>query len=193
MPHPRLVRYIASMSSWYLYKAADSEVFGPTDLDHLRSWAAEAKISPLDRLSSDGQESWMRASMIPELQMDWLIEMPDKFLYGPTSIGTIQEFLATGEIDENVVVINTLEGTSGRLADQPFYQASPHSRRSAETTLRGTLWKNELEHAADQTLVQRIHWLEKQAMELQRDLGLAQQYNEFLRAQFREATGRDPL
>jgi hypothetical protein len=181
------------MSTWYLHKAADNEVFGPTDLDHLRSWAAEAKISPLDRLSNDGQESWLRASMVPELQMDWLIEMPDKFLYGPTSVGTIQEFLARGEVDENVVVINTVEGTSGRLGDQPFYQASPHSVRCAETTLRGTLWPKELEHAADQSLVQRIHWLEKQTMELQRDLGTAYHYIEQLRAQFREATGREPL
>ena len=184
---------MSASHQWFLYKAAENDVFGPTDLEQLQAWASEAKISPHDRISDDGKESWVRAPMIAELQMDWLIEMPDKFLYGPTSLGTIQEFLATGEINENVTVINTLDRTSGRLGDQAFYAASPHAIRSAETTNRGTLWPNEIEHAADHTLVQRVHWLERQVMELQRDLGLAQQYHESLKAQFREATGRDPI
>jgi len=37
--------------------------------------------------------------------------MPDNYLYGPTNVGTIQEFIATGEIDENVMLINCLEAT----------------------------------------------------------------------------------
>ena len=184
---------MSSPQQWHLYKAADDELRGPVDLEQLKIWAAEAKISPQDRISGDGMTSWQRAPMLEDLQMDWLIEMPDKFLYGPTSVSTIQEFLATGEIDETVVIINTVEGTSARLADQPFYQASPHFSRSAGTTLKGTLWPSELEHAADQLLVQRVQWLEKQVMELQRELGVAEQINESLRAQFRETTGRDPL
>jgi hypothetical protein len=178
---------------WHLYKAADGEVHGPVDLDQLKAWAAEAKIAPQDRVSDDGMASWRRATLVEDLQMDWLIEMPDKYLYGPTSVSTIQEFLATGEIDDNVVVVNTVDRTSGRLADQPFYQASPHSTRSASTTHRGTLWPSELEHAADHMLVRRVQWLEKQVMELQRELGVAEQINDSLRAQFVEATGRDPL
>ena len=96
-------------NQWYLLKASDNEVFGPAPLDQLRIWAAEAKISPMDRVSNDGRNSWQRAPTLTDLQMDWLIEMPDNFLYGPTSVGTLQEFLATGEIDENVSVINTLD------------------------------------------------------------------------------------
>jgi hypothetical protein len=42
-------------------------------------------------------------------------------------------------------------------------------------------------------LRQRIHWLEKQVMELQHDLGIAEEMNASLRAQFVEATGRSPI
>jgi len=179
---------------WYLLKAENREVHGPIDLGQLRSWAAEAKISPLDKVSNDGRESWVRAPMVVELQMDWLIEMPDNYLYGPTSVGTLQEFLATGEIDEHVKVINCREGTSGQISEQPFYSASPQHMRSADTVFQGTQMPGDpLTTEAVPMLRQRVQWLEKQVVELQRDLGLAEEYNAFLRQQFIEATGQEPL
>ena len=179
---------------WHLLKAADREVHGPVSLDQLQAWASEAKISPMDKVSSDNRQSWVRAPMVTNLQMDWLIEMPDNYLYGPTSIGTIQEFLATGEVDENVMVINCLEGMMGRLSDQPFYQASPHHVRSAETVFHGTDMPQDTASAEGNALLrQRVHWLEKQVMELQHDLATAQAYTESLRSQYIEATGREPM
>ena len=181
-------------SDWFLLKAADREVYGPIDMEQLRSWAAEAKVSPLDKVSNDGRQSWVRAPMVPELGMDWLIEMPDNYLYGPTNVGSIQEFLATGEIDENVMVINCLESTIGRLSDQPFYRDSPHHIRSAETVFHGTDLPEDAQGLeAAGMLRQRLHLLEKHLMELQHDLGLAEEYNASLRSQFIEATGREPM
>jgi GYF domain 2 len=178
---------------WYLLKAQDREVYGPIKLDQLQVWAAEAKIAPLDKVSSDGRESWVRAPMVPELQMDWLIEMPDNYLYGPTSVGTIQEFLATGEIDGDVTVINCLEGTSSRLAEQPFFSSSPHHVRSAETMHLGTAYHDSSEGGESSGQRLRAQRLERQVMELQRDLGIAEAYIASLRQQFIEATGREPL
>lgn len=179
---------------WHLLKAADREVHGPVTLEQLQSWASEAKIAPMDKVSADNRQSWVRASMVRELQMDWLIEMPDNYLYGPTSVGTIQEFLATGEVDENVMVINCLEGTQGRMGDQPFYQASPHHVRSAETVFHGTEMPQDSSVTEGQAVLrQRIHWLEKQVIELQHDLAMSQAYTETLRSQFIEATGREPM
>lgn len=126
--------------------------------------------------------------------MDWLIEMPDNYLYGPTSVGTIQEFLARGEIDEHVMLINCAESTTGRLADQPFYQVSPHQVRSAETVFHGTEMPENSEVADTiKMLKQRVHGLEKQIMALHRDLGTAHEYAEQLRSQFIEVTGREPM
>ncbi len=174
---------------WYLLKVQDNEIFGPAPLDQLQHWAAEAKISPMDRVSNDERRTWQRAPMVMALQMDWLIEMPDNFLYGPTSVGTLQEFLATGEIDENVTVINTLEGSTTRISELPFFKASPHRvRGSQEIGLPGDEGTE-----VNSLLKQRCSWMEKQVMELQRDLVRWQERCEGLRAQFVEATGREPM
>ena len=117
--------------TWHLLKASDQEIFGPTDLETLRGWASEAKISPLDKISSDNRMSWQRAPMIAELQMDMLVQMPDNYLYGPTNVATIQEFLATGEIDENVHAQNTFQFAAalqkaGKRFDLMVYPGNRH-------------------------------------------------------------------
>jgi hypothetical protein len=174
---------------WYLLKVADNEVFGPAPLEQLRNWAAEAKISPLDRVSNDERKSWQRAPMLTGLQMDWLVEMPDNFLYGPTSVGTLQEFLATGEIDDHVTVINTLDGSKTRISELPFFKASPQRVRGAveigfspADTLNGETHNHKHRNA----------WLEKQVMDLQREIGRLHEVCASLRQQFVEVTGRDP-
>ncbi len=181
--------------TWHLHKASDKEIFGPTDLETLRGWAAEAKISPLDKISSDGRMSWVRAPMIPELQMDFLVQMPDNYLYGPTNVATIQEFLATGEVDENVTIINCLDNTEARLTDLSWFQASPHHVRSAATTFVGTQWGTDdrSRAAAETSQPSRIPNLERQVMELQRVVDEWQHAFNSLRQQFVEATGREPL
>lgn len=179
--------------TWHLLKASDKEIFGPTTLEILRGWAADAKISPLDKISSDDRMSWQRAPMIPDLQMDLLVQMPDNYLYGPTNVATIQEFLATGEIDENVTIINCLDNSESRLADLSWFQASPHHVRSAATTLLGTQWPDDKRGAADATQQSRIAILERQVMELQRVVDEWQHAYHSLRQQFLERTGQEPL
>ncbi len=177
-------------TQWYLLKSSDRQVYGPVDQDTLLSWAAEAKISPLDKVSKDEHKTWLRAPMVDELQMDWLIEMPDSYLYGPTNVGTIQEFLATGEIDESVMLINCRTGLEDRLANLPFFKASPHHTRSAETTFVGTQYANH--NASDPALLHRLQLLERQVVEYQRVVDQWQAAYDSLRQQFIEATGREP-
>ena len=179
--------------TWHLLKASDKEIFGPTDIETLRGWASEAKISPLDKISSDDRLSWQRAPMIAELQMDLLVQMPDNYLYGPTNVATIQEFLATGEIDENVTIINCLDNTEKRLADLSWFQASPQHMRSAATTFVGTQWPDDKKLPGDASQQSRIGTLERQVMELQRVVDEWQYAYNSMRQQFIEATGREPL
>ena len=129
-----------SNTTWFLQKAGDAGEFGPIPMEMLRSWASEAKISPMDKLSSDGKKSWVRAPMVGELQMDWLVELEDNYLYGPTNIATIQEFLALGEIDEDVRLINAKAASDHRLGDLPVFQDSPHRARGAESSFVGARW-----------------------------------------------------
>jgi hypothetical protein len=178
-------------TQWYLLKVSGNEIFGPAPLSQLRIWAAEAKISPMDRVSSDNRKTWQRAPMVTELQMDWLVEMPDGFLYGPTSVGTLQEFLATGEIDERTTVINTFENTKSRINELAFFMASPQR-------VRGALEIASADSAAGDTpgeslpMKQRCAWLERQNMELQREIGRWHDAAQSIREQFIEATGREP-
>lgn len=180
-----------SDSNWFLLKSSDRQVFGPVNQETLLGWASEAKISPLDKISKDNRQSWLRAPMVDELQMDWLIEMPDNYLYGPTNVGTIQEFLASGQIDGSVSLINCRNGAESRLEDTPFFQACPHHSRSAESTFVGTQYHTQA--ATDISLAHRITSLEKQLVEYQRAVDQWQQAYQSLRQQFVEATGRDPL
>ena len=178
-------------TQWYLLKVSGNEIFGPAPLGQLRIWAAEAKISPMDRVSNDNRKSWRRAPMVTELQMDWLVEMPDGLLYGPTSVGTLQEFLATGEIDERTTVINTFENTKTRINELAFFMASPQRVRGVLDIASAT---DDPAAAPGESLPmkQRCAWLEKQNMELQREIVAWQDAAQSLRQQFIEATGTEP-
>lgn len=178
--------------TWHLIKAADNQEYGPITTETLVGWASEAKISPMDKLSSDGKQTWLRAPMVRELQMDWLIQMPDQYLYGPTNVATIQEFLATGQVDENVVLINCVDANQGRLAEMPFFGASPQHTRSAGTTLVGAQWPDLQRGYGDVALQQKMALLEKQVMEYQFALDQWEQRYNGLKQQFIEVTGREP-
>ena len=181
--------------TWFLLKASDLEVYGPTDLDMLQQWASEAKISPLDKISSDGRRTWQRAPMIEALQMDHLVQMEDDYLYGPTNVATIQEFLATGEIDEDVRIINCRTNDEKRLGEMSWFQDSPHKARSKATTFVGTQWPSEPGRRAPKPEGSqlRVAALERQTIELQRSLDQWQQAYKSLRQQFLESTGREPI
>lgn len=182
-----------STTTWHLIKAETNEEYGPLSHDALLALASEAKISPMDRLSNDQRSTWRRAPMVRELKMDWLIQMPDQYLYGPTNVATIQEFLARGEIDGSVTLINCLDGQESRLSELAFFQVSPHQVRSASTTHVGTQWPDLHKGSGDALLQQRVQLLEKQVMQYQHSLDEWQRSYRLLRQQFIEATGREPL
>ncbi|MDQ6623802.1 MAG: hypothetical protein M3Y86_10035 [Verrucomicrobiota bacterium] len=104
----------AAARSWFLRKQADSSVFGPVPFEQLARWAALAQISPNDSISAD-RENWMKAPMLPELAMDWIVEVTSERLYGPTTLGAIREFLQLGEIDSDTFVINSCDASRKQI------------------------------------------------------------------------------
>jgi len=108
---------------WFLMKQADGEVFGPMPLSQLRQWALDACISPLDKVSSD-EVTWIKAPMLPELEMDYLLEVEPGLFYGPTTIGALREFLTSGEISLENPLINCHTGEQKTLREYPqLFQA----------------------------------------------------------------------
>ena len=69
--------------------------------------------------------------MVPELGMDWLIELTTEQLYGPTTIGAIQEFLNLGEVNADTILINARDGSSSQIKD---IATAGDSRRGARRT-----------------------------------------------------------
>jgi len=137
-------------SKWFLMKHDDGTLFGPMGFDNLRQWAVDAFISPLDKVSTDCQ-TWMKAPMIPDLQMDYLLEISPDAYYGPTTVGAVREFLASGEITLATPVTNCKTGETKPLEEFEIFQtpeggadASP-SRPSIRVHLQDRI--RELEEA----------------------------------------------
>ena len=108
----------ATSQQWYLRKHEDGTIFGPLTFDQLDSWAATAQIAPHDAISTD-QLTWMKAPMLPDLGMDWLVEVTSERYYGPTTLGAIQEFIHLREIDAETFIINACDGTRRQIQDLP--------------------------------------------------------------------------
>jgi hypothetical protein len=104
--------------SWFLRKHEDGSTFGPVRFEQIARWAAAAQIAPHDTLSNDRQ-SWVKAPMLPQLGMDWLVELTSEHYYGPTTLGALQEFIRLGEIDGETLVINTRNGAHCKIQEMP--------------------------------------------------------------------------
>ncbi|NJK90901.1 MAG: hypothetical protein HC904_03120 [Blastochloris sp.] len=89
-----------------LRKKEENEILGPMDMDELKILADSAYISPGDEVSF-GEGAWIKAVSVEELGMCWTIRSSDGAEYGPTTLGTVREFMAAGEIDKEAILINT--------------------------------------------------------------------------------------
>jgi len=107
-----------SSQRWFLRKYQDGAVFGPISFEQLAAWASAAQVAPHDLVSTD-QETWLKAPMLPQLGMDWLVEVTSEHLYGPTTVGAIQEFIRLGDINADTFVINSCDGTRHQIGEMP--------------------------------------------------------------------------
>ena len=117
-------------------KHHDGTVFGPMSFANLQQWAADAYIAPLDKVSSDSH-TWVKAPMIPELAMDFLLNIGPDSHYGPTTAGAVREFLANGE--------GTLRDFGILPEIQHEEEMEPPTRSSIRENLQGRI--RELEEA----------------------------------------------
>src|SRR3954464_11780848 len=106
----------AETQQWFLRKQEDGTVFGPLSFEQLARWASTAQIAPHDSVSAD-QQTWMKAPMLSELGMDWLVEVTSERYYGPTTLGAINEFVRLGEVTPQNFVINTCDGSRRRIQE----------------------------------------------------------------------------
>lgn len=125
--------------SWFLRKQEDGNIFGPLPFAQLAQWASLAQVAPQDFVSSD-QENWIKAPMLAELAMDWIVEVTSESLYGPTTLGAIREFMDMGEIDQDTFIINTCDATRRQIRDLAAVIESlePRSPESTDSEVAAT-------------------------------------------------------
>jgi hypothetical protein len=108
-----------SAQEWFLRKHEDGTIFGPLPFAQLARWASSAQVAPHDVISTD-QMTWLKAPMLAELDMDWLVEVTTERFYGPTTLGAIQEFVRLGEINGDTSVINSRDGSRRCVREMPL-------------------------------------------------------------------------
>ena len=166
---------------WYLMKYEDGGVFGPVTFEQIRQWAVDAQISPLDKLSTD-ENTWLKAPMIPELEMDFLIEVsPDQY-YGPTTIGALKEFIEMGEIGPDTLITNCKDGSALSVKDYPQLQPATAAENS------GSRSSEPVRTNIRVSLQQRIRDLEHSLLEERRAREVAEALVEKLEARLAELT-----
>lgn len=121
-----------------------------------------AQIHPQDVVSNDGR-TWNKAPMLEELHMDWLVEVPGQPLYGPTTAGTLLEFLSLGEISADTKILNCCSGEKMRLGDASFF---PNPAAHGEDA------KNQ-DQGVKESLQNKIHELEISLLHKQTELNFA--------------------
>jgi hypothetical protein len=162
--------------SWYLLKNDDHSLFGPVPFDQLKQWAIEAQISPLDKVSND-EKTWIKAPMVPELEMDYLVEVSPEQFYGPTTLGAVREFLQMGEIHAETRVTNCRDGTDLPLREIPGIIPTAEQDHREIRPVRTSIRLN---------LQQRIRELEEALMEERRAREIAEHLVEKLEAKLAE-------
>jgi hypothetical protein len=121
----------AAAQEWFLRKHEDGNIFGPLPFAQLARWASSAQVAPHDAVSTD-QLTWTKAPMLPELGMDWLVEVTTERIYGPTTLGAIQEFMRLGEINAETFVINSCDGSRRRVSEMPLVLSQTEGDFAAE-------------------------------------------------------------
>ena len=90
-------------SMYRLQKAQTGRVLGPMDLDHLKALANQSLIAPVD-LVQVVEGPWNKAPEVAGLEMLWWVEPLDGPRYGPTTAGTVAEFLQSGQLGGSELV-----------------------------------------------------------------------------------------
>jgi ribosomal protein L19E len=87
---------------WRVKKAPDDSIYGPVDMETLKEWANSAQIAPQDMVD-ESDDNWRVAPEIDFLEMLWMIKLPGGEIYGPTTVGTLREFINEGLVTEKTL------------------------------------------------------------------------------------------
>lgn len=79
---------INKVSSYYL-RTPDGTIYGPVDIVTLCIWATDARVIPGCALS-ERQDAWFPVETLPELRLNWSVQLADGSIYGPLNLLAIR-------------------------------------------------------------------------------------------------------
>jgi hypothetical protein len=156
-----------SPALWRVKKMPDEAIYGPVDEATLKEWANSAQISPEDFIDISDQV-WRPATDVEFLEMLWMVKLPGDELYGPTTVGTLREFIHEGLISEKTTASNIKTEQSlpvGALFAAVEFEKKRASRRPAADVLKSTV-----SLAVDMAKDQRIRQLEEDLRAMRKEL-----------------------
>ncbi len=161
---------------WRVKKLPDNAIYGPVDAVTLKEWANSAQISPQDQIDQS-DESWKPAPEVEFLDMLWLVMLPDEEIYGPTTVGTLREFIHEGLISEKTHATHVK--THQSLPIGALFAALDFEKKRAMKRPPKEAKKSTASLAVDMAKDQRIRQLEE-------DLKALRQEHESLTHKYRQ-------
>jgi len=151
---------------WRVKKTSDGAIYGPVDANTLKDWANSAQIAPQDVIDLC-DDNWRVAPEVEFLDMLWLVKLPGDEVYGPTTLGTLREFIQEGLISEKTVATHVKTNQSlpiGALFAAVEFEKKRALRRPPKESKKSTA-----SLAVDMAKDQRIRQLEEDLKELRRE------------------------
>jgi ribosomal protein L19E len=170
---------------WRVKKSPDNAIYGPVDADTLKEWASSAQVAPQD-LIDVSDENWKPAPEIEFLDMLWMVKLPGEEIYGPTTVGTLREFIHEGLISEKTLATHVKTNQSLPIA--ALFAALEFEKKRALRRPPKEGKKSTASLAVEMAKDQRIRQLEEDLRELRRDYeALTHKYRQ-LTLQMQEST-----
>jgi len=152
--------------TWRVKKAPDDSIYGPVDVETLKDWANSAQIAPEDMVD-EGDDNWRHAPEIDFLEMLWLVKLPGGQIYGPTTVGTLREFINEGLVTDKTLATHAKTHQSlpltALVAAVDFEQRRAMRRPATERN------KSTASLAVEMAKDQHIRQLEEDLKELRRE------------------------
>jgi hypothetical protein len=150
---------------WRVKKAPDETIYGPVDTDMLKEWANSAQIAPDDQID-ESNDQWRPAPEIDFLEMLWVVKLPGGESYGPTTVGTLREFINEGLVTDKTHASHCKTHQSlplAALVAAVDFEQKRAARRPKEAN------KSTASLAVDRAKDQHIRQLEEDLKELRRE------------------------
>jgi len=155
-----------TLGLWRVRKAPDNSIYGPVDSEMLKDWANSAQIAPEDMVD-ESDENWRVAAEIDFLEMLWLVKLPGGGTYGPTTVGTLREFISEGLVTEKTLA--THEKTHQSLPLAALVAAVDFEKKRASRRPPQEANKSTASLAVETAKDQHIRQLEEDLKELRRE------------------------